>query len=126
MSRIDDIKAALKKHGPMTTRQIGEKLGMNQNAVGYHIGIVRKYTGGIRIHSFNMACPTKKERVYELGTAKDYEFPHWHRPPSVLKKAKYPKLTPEERAFIQYLKSAAAQIQPFRDEMVFRTAGRRP
>lgn len=129
MCRIDEIKAVLLKHGPMTLKEIGEKLDMTGKAVSFHVGNFRKYSKGIRVHSFDMTSPTRKERRFAIGTEPDARFPHKHRSPSALAKIKHPTKTRAELDEMQHeklLKKLAAQTKAFRDPLIFMTAGRAP
>lgn len=117
MSRIDEIKGVLLLKSPLTARQIGAELRMTAKAVTYHIGILRKYEHSIRVHSYDMRSPTRKERRYELGTERDAPFPHGHRPPSQIKRIKNPQMTRQQFAeyeIAERLRQAAKQIKPFR------------
>lgn len=129
MSRIDEIKRVLLLKSPLTAREIGAELRMTAKAVTYHITILRKYEHSIRVHSYDMRSPTRKERRYELGTEPDALFPHGHRPPSQLVRAKNPQMTREEFAeheLAARVRMLAKQIKPFRDPMVFLTCGIAP
>jgi predicted ArsR family transcriptional regulator len=129
MSQLDKIMDLLKERGPMTVREIGAELYMTQKVVTFHIGMFRKYRKGIRIHSFDMSGRTRKERRYELGDADDAKFPHGHRAPSQINKKRHPKKTLEEvneLAHSARLRELSEKTKPFRDPLLFMTAGVAP
>lgn len=127
-TRIDRIRAALKKHGPMTVIQISEKTGISRSNCTGVISEFRADPGRkmrIRKAGKKREGNTTLSYVFELSNEPDvhYEPPV---PPSVARKIKYPGMDREEVAHQKFLKALAAQIRPFRDPLVFLTAGRAP
>lgn len=126
MTRIEEIKALLEERGPMTTDQIAKALGISEKSANVHLHTFRNKQRGIRVTGYEKVGPTKKHRLYGIGDAPDVPYPNPRRSPSVVKRIKYPGLSREEIAERRRLKELAAQAKPFRDEMIFRTAGVRP
>lgn len=128
MSRIDEIKALLAERGPMTVRDLAAELGTTQKAVTFHISVFRKYSKGIRVHSYDTTgSKTKPFRRYALGNKKDAEYVSpQHRPPSAIKRKRHPTKTRDDLAEMSHnarLRELAAKTQPFRDPMVWALFG---
>lgn len=121
---ISKIIAVLEEHGPMTAEKIAEKLDVTETTIHGHINTFRRQFKGVRIAGYDKASPTRKARLYGLGMAPDVAYPNPRRAPSVLKKIKYPGMTREEVAEMRHQKEMLRQIKPFRDPMLFMTAGR--
>lgn len=124
-NRIRAILKALKELGPMTARQIGEVLGCGEKNIALHILTYRKEQKGIRVQGFDMSSATRKPRIYAIGSGPDEPFPQ-REYPSRIKRIKYPGMSRDEIRDLKALQAFAAEILPFRDEMLFRTAGRQP
>lgn len=124
MTRIQEIMALLEGRGPMTVVQIAAELGVSETTANTHIHTFRKLQKGIRVSGYVKTGPTKKHRLYAIGDRPDMPYPNPRRAPSALARIKYPGLSREEIAERRRLKELAAQAKPFRDPMIFMTAGR--
>jgi len=125
MSRIHDVFALIEERGPMTVEKMAEALGISETTMAEHINKFRKHQKGLRVVDYDRGCPTRKARIYGLGDEPDAVYPSARRnAPSVKKRIKYPGLNREEIAEAKRAKEALAQIKPFRDPLLFMTAGR--
>jgi len=123
-TRIDRIRSALKKHGPMTAKQISEIVGLPQADTSKLIVQFRANPGKkMRIRHFDKIQVDSVHRswIYELSNEPDKDVLAI-RTRSI--NDTKPRLTREEIGEQRYLNELASKIQPFRDEMIFLTAGR--
>lgn len=124
-NRIEQILKLLQDHGPMSTDQLSELVGISHKAISFHILMYRKHGNGIRISGYDMSSPTRKSRIYELGDEPDLPFPVCIFP-SRLKARKYPGMSRKEVDEAKRREAIADDIKPFRDPMLFLTAGVSP
>lgn len=121
-TRIDRIRAALKKHGPMTSKEISEKTGIRFDDTCKMIAEFRKNPGKkmmIRqVDKIRESC-RRLSWVYELSNEPDIDI-------YAVRPTPKPRLTREEKADLRRCKELASQIRPWRDPLVFLTAGRAP
>lgn len=121
-TRIDRIRAALKKHGPMTSKEISEKTGIDFQETCKLIANFRKSPSKkmmIRqVDKIRESC-RRLSWIYELSNEPDVEV-------YGLSPSSKPSLTREEKADLRRVKELASQIRPWRDPLVFLTAGRAP
>ncbi len=123
--RIEQIIALLKARGPMTSRQIADEFGISDKRIDNHLRTFRQEKKGIRITGYVQIGQTKPHRLYGIGDAPDAPSPSPRRAPSAVKRLRRPaNMTHEEYVERKRLQHLAAQIQPFRDPMIFMTAGR--
>jgi hypothetical protein len=123
-SRIDRIRAALKKRGPMTVIQISEVTGISPSNVAGLISAFRDDPGqkkGIRKSGKAPGDLGTFRYIFELSDESDAEDCA-RRPAS----KDQPKISREEMQERRYLRELAKRIQPFRDPMLFLTAGVSP
>lgn len=126
MTRIEEILVLLEARGPMTVVEMSEALGITEKTTNLHLHAFRKHQRGIRITGYQKVGPTKKHRLYGIGEEPDVQYPNPRRSPSAVKRIKHPGLTREEIVERKRIRELSAQSKPFRDEMIFMTAGRAP
>lgn len=125
--RIERIRAALEKLGPSTVVAISNETGIPEQDVGLVIRDSRKKNWpGTRIRKADKIRTQGKSRswLYELSDEPDAVVEPMRVQPSRLKRIKYPGLTREEIIDRKHADALLAQIRPFRDPMLFMTAGR--
>jgi hypothetical protein len=111
VTRLDRIRAALKKFGPMTVIQISEVTGFSSSNVAAIVYEFRSNPGRhmqIRKAGKSREDGTMPRTVFELSNEPDAEE---CSPPS---KKNAPRLSREEMAERRQLKEMAKKIQPFR------------
>lgn len=125
--RIDRIRAALEKLGPSTVIAIANETGIAEQDVGLIIRDSRKKNWpGTRIRKADKIRIAGKSRswLYELSDEPDAVVAPARTQPSRVKRIKYPGLTREEILDKKHAAALLAQIRPFRDPLLFLTAGR--
>lgn len=125
MMRIERIIQVLEEGGPMPAREVSTKSGvdyadtcklilLHRQQAGYpnvrFCGKVREGTQG----------KNRLNKVYEVSDADDEDESH------VIPSINDIKITDEAAMRAAWIKRLAAKIRPFRDPMIFLTAGRAP
>lgn len=124
-TRIDRVRAALKKHGPMTALQISEITGIKLKNVGGLISVYRKSPGRkmrIRKAGKTREGNTTLSFIFELSNEPDAVIV----PPTPKRAIPRPRALHDEMTDQKRIAFLAAQSVPFRDPMIFFTAGRAP
>lgn len=116
------ILEVIKEHGPMSSVDLGKLMGITDTSAREHLYNLRDIHEAY-IHSWRPALGYGKGRSSQLWAAGDEDDAV-----QVLKPGTVHTLDDEgyEVHMRNQLRKLAADIQPFRDEMLFRTAGRRP
>lgn len=126
LSRIEQIRALLKANGPMTTLRISEETGISRSNVTGVIAEFRSNPGRkVRIRKAGRirdGSGTTLSYVYELSNEPDATIP----PTVSLRERRAPRTDREELIDRKRVAQLAAESRPFRDPMLFFTAGRRP
>lgn len=125
--RIERIREALRKLGPCTVRQLCDETGMFEQDIGLLIRDSRKKNWpGTRIRKAGKTTSIKGARswIYELSDEPDAVVAPVRDEPSRIKRLKYPGLTREEIIEKKQFEAMAKKIKPFRDPLLFITAGR--
>lgn len=129
MKKMFAVLEVLKEHGPMSSPQLGAKMGVTRECARSHINYLREQSPKlVYIHSWTPGLGYGRGRsgpLFAAGDAEDVAQP--------LVRVRIRNSSPgtrdsedgEVRMHNEMLKRAE-QIQPFRDPMLFRTAGRRP
>lgn len=125
--RIDRIREALVSLGPATVRKISDETGIVDKDVALIIRTSRKQNwSGPRIRK---AGKTKtggctRAWLYEVSEEPDEVVAPLRNQPSRQKRVKNPRKTSEQIADGKRLKKLSEQTKPFRDPMIWATAGR--
>lgn len=121
-TRIDKIRAVLKKNGPMTVMKISEQTGISRSNV---TGVIAEFRGN----------PGRKMRIRKTGkiregyTTLSYVYELSNEPDAVIEPVvnKRAALRPraDHDAFMdrKRIEQLAAQSQPFRDPMIWALFG---
>lgn len=123
VTRIDRIRALLKKNGPMTVMKISELTGISRSNV---TGVIAEFRAdpGRKMHI------RKAGKIREGFTTLSYVYELSNAPDAVIEPvvSKYLRPRPEHEAYMERkrIQELAAQSKPFRDPMLFFTAGRAP
>lgn len=125
-SRIEQIRTLLKENGPMTTLRISEETGISRSNVTGVIAEFRSNPGRkMRIRKagkIHDGVGTTLSYVYELSNEPDVVIK-----PLVSKRAmQKPRVDYEELVDRKRIAERAAESIPFRDPMLFMTAGVSP
>lgn len=120
MTRIEKILAAISQHGRLTAKKTSELTGIEFTEASKLVFLHRKHGGlpNIRMCGRLREGATRLSKVYEISDELDADDSLILPAIDIIEDA--------EEVDRRNLARLAARIQPFRDPMVFRTAGRAP
>jgi predicted transcriptional regulator len=128
-TRLDRIRHCVAQHGPMTARQVADLIGLRQCEVSKIIRYARKnHSNGVRIRQAGKVRvgPDKLSWLYEMSDEPDAIVEPIRFEPSRQKRLKHPGISKAEDHDTKRLRQLSEQTKPFRDPMIFLTAGVAP
>lgn len=139
MKNRDIVLAVLIKRGRMTAREIAEATGIEEGNAQYHLRTLKQMEQ-VFVAAWIVIPACRDIRVWEAGNEADAPKPNGEARfnKSITKRAPQPrsKMSPEsivrlqeeflEREDAKRRKRLLDDIKPFRDPMIFMTAGVRP
>ncbi len=130
MKKMFVVLEVLKEHGPLSSVEIGEIMGMTGAAVRDHLYNLQTLTPKVvYIHSYRPSLGYGKGRGGPLWSAGD--LPNAHKPVQVGRRPKAVREDDDEDEYSENrirneIRNKAKNIKPFRDPMLFMTAGVSP
>jgi DNA-binding Lrp family transcriptional regulator len=112
---LGQLLAALQEHGPMTTRQMQEKMHLHASAVQHRVSSARA-AGLIHVSGYSVEGSNKtySKRLWAVGSAPDVSS----------SARRYRENLGERRRMAEKLELAKREIRPFRDPLTEALFGR--